>query len=256
MYRVLITVLILLALRTPAGAAQAAAAGSIGGVVRDTASRPVAGAEVVLHPGNQRSRTDSAGRFMFASLGPNSYTLRARKLGYAPTDFDVKLTTSAHTDIQIVFDRPLPLLDTVVVAAGRTCSPASVDGFACRRRAGGGLFLDYIEIDDKEPLYTADIFRDIKGFNTGMNSTRQGAVRTVERWPPWGCITSLVNGRPASGAIVIPQYASDIMAIEIYTSSDSVPLEYRRYASLMTGTPRSGRCYLVVYWTIWARTAP
>jgi hypothetical protein len=209
-----------------------------------------------LHPGNQRTRTDSAGRFLFASLGPNSYTLRARKLGYAPTEFDVKLTGSAITDVQIVFDTPLPLLDTVVVAAGRTCSPASIDGFACRRRSGAGLYLDYIDIDDKEPLYTADIFRDIKGFDARISSTRQGAVRTVGRWPPSGCIASLVNGRPASGAIVVPQYASDLIAIEIYTSSESVPLEYRRYSSLMTGNTRSGRCYLVVYWTIWARTAP
>ena len=56
--------------------------GSIVGLVRDTAGRPLPGANVSLYPGDQRTQTDSSGRFAITGLGDNNYTVRARKIGY------------------------------------------------------------------------------------------------------------------------------------------------------------------------------
>jgi hypothetical protein len=234
----------------------AAQGGIIAGTVRDTAARPVAGADISVRPGQHRARTDSAGKFIITGLGADHYTVRARKIGYAPTTYDVSLSNAGRVDISLVFDQTMPMLDTIKVVAGRTCSEWSLDGFVCRRKGGGGLFFDYTDIDDKDAYYTADLFRDIKGFRTSVRSTRYGPVRFVESNPPWGCITHLVDGRPTSPATPIPELPTDLIAMEVYARPDSVPQEYQKYTWPNGGITRSGRCSVVVYWTQRARMEP
>jgi hypothetical protein len=236
--------------------AAAQGTGVIAGIVRDTASRPVAGADIVVRPGLRRTRTDSAGRFIVTGLPGDRYGVRARKLGYAPTNYDVDLSSAGRVDIQMVFDQPMPMLDTIKVVAGRNCSEYSLDGFVCRRMGGGGTFLDYTEIDDKSPLYTADIFRDMKGFRTDIRATNVGPVRYVRSNPPWGCITQLVDGRPASGARPVPEMPYDLIAVEVYARPDSVPKEYQKYTWPNGSITRSGRCSVIAYWTTKARSEP
>lgn len=231
-------------------------AGSISGLVRDTSGLAIAGADVSIRPGVHRARTDSTGRFLVVGLGADKYTVVARKLGFAPTSFDVSLRKDGHVDITLTFDRRLPVLDTVIVSGTRECSAWSLDGFACRRHAGGGVFLDYTDIDEKEPLFTADIFRGIPGFRIDLRSTRTGPVRVPVAANGWGCIASLVDGRPASPARRIPDSPYDLLAVEIYTKPDSVPKEYQQYTWPGASVARSGRCAVVVYWTLLAKLSP
>lgn len=240
-----------------ATAQQTTAGGTITGVVRDSAQRPVAGADVVARPGSHRTRTDSAGRFTFSDLGPDKYVVRARKLGFAPEEWDVALSKNGRADIQLILKHTMPTLDTVVVRADRECSRRSLDGFTCRRRSGYGVFLDYTDIDDREPLWTADLFRDIKGFRADVRSTRAGPIRVAVHQLPWGCVSHLVDGRPASAANFVPTDPYELVALEVYARPDSVPKEYQEYTWPTTGNiTRSGRCSVIVYWTRYARLTP
>ncbi|MEO5816673.1 MAG: carboxypeptidase-like regulatory domain-containing protein [Gemmatimonadaceae bacterium] len=247
-----IAAVLLLALPTLASAQ----GGIIAGTVRDTANRPVAAADISVRPGLLRTRTDSAGKFILTGLGADKYTVRARKIGYGPTTYDVDLSHAGRVDISLVFDQSMPMLDTIKIVAGRSCSEWSLDGFVCRRKGGGGVFLDYTDIDDKEALYTADIFRDIKGFRTDVRGTRYGPVRYVRANPPWGCITQLVDGRPASPARPVPELPVDLLAVEVYARPDSVPKEYQKYTWPDGGITKSGRCSVINYWTLRARIEP
>ena len=247
---------ILLASPLFAGAQQPVTGGVIAGVVRDSAALPVAGADIVVRPGARRTRSDSAGRFIVGGLGADHYIVRARKLGYAPTQSDVSLSNTDRVEIQLVFDERLPMLDTITVTAGRICSAYSLDGFVCRRKSGGGVFLDYTDIDDKDALYTADLFHDMKGFRTDVRPTRVGPARYVAPSLPWGCITSLIDGRPSTGATIIPELPQHLIALEVYARPDSVPVEYQRYTWPSGGITRSGRCSVIVYWTMRARMTP
>ncbi|MEP6733503.1 MAG: carboxypeptidase-like regulatory domain-containing protein [bacterium] len=238
-------------------AAASAQGGVIAGTVRDSASRSVAAADIIVRPGDRRTRSDSAGRFIVTGLGADHYTVRARKIGYAPTTYDVALSNAGRVDIQLVFDQRMPMLDTVIVTANRKCSEFTLSGFVCRRQGGGGLFLDYTDIDDKDATYTADLFRDMKGFRTNVRSTRYGPVRYVAPSQPWRCITSLIDGRPTSGATFIPESPADLVAIEVYARPDSVPSEYEKYTWPAGGDfTKSGRCSVIVYWTLRARMNP
>lgn len=243
-------ILLVTLLSSPAMAQQPTRGATIAGTVRDSASQPVPGADVVAQPGSIRTRSDSAGNFLLTGLGGGSYTVAARKLGYAPARWDVKVSKSGRVDLKFVLGRRI-LLDTISVVARRDCPEFSVAGFMCRRRTGGGVFLDFTDIDEKGVVETADLFRDIPGFRVDVRRTRFGPVRVPAR-QGFGCITSIVDGYPLSGANLVPTSPSDLSAMEVYLKPDSVPEPYQRYTWPSAGVTRSGRCSVIVYWTIWA----
>jgi hypothetical protein len=236
-------------------AAQQATGGTITGTVRDSAQRPVAGADVVAQPGAHRTRTDSAGTFVFVGLGPDRYTVRARKLGYAPEEWDVKLSRGGKVDIQLVLKNTMIALDTITIRADRECSRWTLDGFVCRKRGANGVFLDYTDIDEKEPTWTADVFRDIKGFRVDVQPSQFGPRRVVAHQLRWGCVSTLVNGRLANAAVRVPDNPYDLIAVEAYANPDSVPKEYQEYTWPQGSIVRSGRCSVIVFWTRFARVA-
>lgn len=249
--------LTLLALLGSSGVADAQqTGGTITGAVRDTARRPVAGADVIAQPGAHRTRTDSAGNFVFVDLGPDKYTVRARKLGFSPEEWDVKLSKSGKVDVQLVLKNNMVSLDTITIRADRECSRRSLDGFVCRKRGANGVFLDYTDIDDKEPIWTADLFRDVKGFRVDVQSTQFGPRRVVAHEKRWGCLATLVDGRLANGALRVPESPYDLIAIEAYANPDSVPKEYQEYTWPQGSIVRSGRCSVIVFWTRFARVTP
>jgi hypothetical protein len=244
MVRAAAAVLLSLTLATIAGAQQGA---TITGTVRDSALRPVANADVVALPGVHRARSDSAGKFTLTGMDGGSYTVRARKLGFAPTETTVDISGNGRLNVVLTLDQRMPLLDTVIVRADGSCPDRTLDAFACHKKFGKGLYLDYTDIDEKEPLYSADIFRDIQGFRVDVRSTRSGPVRVAVP-SNFHCLVSLVDGRPSSPANPIPSSPIDVIALEVYQQPDNVPKEYERYIWPNTGTA-TGRCMLVVYWT-------
>lgn len=232
--------------------AQETRGATIAGTVRDSAARPIADADIIARPGNHRARSDSAGTFVVTGLDGGSYIVVARKLGYAPEQWDVKLSKSGRVELKFVLGRRVQL-DTVVVRASRDCPEFTLDAFFCHRSAGGGLFLDYPDIDEKETTLTGDLFRGIPGFRVTLRSTRSGRLVPVPvAHGGFGCIVSLVDGRPPSPANPIPSRTMDLSALEVYTKPDSVPAAYRRYTWPSGDVTGTGRCSVVVYWTIWA----
>ncbi len=141
-------------------------------------------------------------------------------------------------------------LDTVLVNADGSCPERSLDGFMCRKQRGDkGVFMDYMDIDDKDELSTADLFRDIPGFRVDVRPTRTGNRRIPV---PAGlkCLVSLVNGRPATAANFIPDLPGDLMALEVYPLADDVPKEYQRY---IFDSREGQRCGLAIYWDMYAK---
>ena len=228
---------------------------TIAGIVRDSAALPVANAEVTARPGSHRTLTDSAGHFTIGGLDAGHYVVVARKIGYAPVHWEVNLRPEGRVDIQLSFEQQRPLLDTVVVSADGTCSRRSVDGFVCRRRSGGGVFMDYNDIDDKSPTYTADLFNDINAFRVDTRTSSAGTIRVASPARRRGCMTSVIDGRRVILPDLIPQRPWDLVAVEIYAQPDSVPKEYREFTARTT-TSQLGQCSVVVYWTTKAPMLP
>lgn len=233
----------------PIGAQEQTRGATIAGVVRDSAARPIADADVTLRPGDRRTRTDSTGRFSFTGLDPDNYDVRARKVGFAPEGWDVKLNKSSRVDITIVLDRQFTVLDTMRIRASRECAQSSFEGFLCRRGRPGGVFLDDDDIDRKDVIYAAEVLRDVHGFHVDWKMTPDGPAYFVEPERRWECITTLVNGRPVNAANRVPELANKLIGIEVYLRGDSLPPEFERYSMPASGVTKSGRCSVIVYWT-------
>jgi hypothetical protein len=223
-------------LAAPVAVAQTA---TIRGVVRDSTNRPMANADVVLIPANRRTRTDSTGRFSFGALDNGSYTVRARRVGYAPAEWTVDLSKSGVTEIQLTLGARLALLDTVYVNTGRPCDPRRYDGFMCRRATAKGVFVDYTDIDTMDVYYSADLLRDVGGFHSVVRPTRDGPTRVAASR---ACTIVLLNGALTTWSS-IPDEPYKIIGIEIYKSPKDIPAEYRRH------TWGRENCWLVAYWS-------
>ncbi len=229
---------------------------TIAGVVLDSTLRPVAGADVLARPGNHRARSDSAGNFTLTGLADGGYTVAARKVGFKPDRWDVKVSKNGRVEVRFVLGIAVASLDTVVVTAAAGCSEYSLDGWGCRKRFGGGLFLDYPDIDERGAHHTADIFRGLPGFRVQLRRTRFGPEPVAVLSNGSGCINSLVNGREITGANRVPTNPLDIAAMEVYVKPDSVPAAYQRHTWPAANLHRTGRCAVVVYWTVWAQQEP
>jgi hypothetical protein len=228
----------------------AAQGGTVRGVVQDSAGRGMANADVVATPGPHRVRTDSVGRFVLAGIGGGKFVLHARKLGYSPGEATADLHGDGSVDVTLVLDHRMANLDTVVVRADGSCPDRSLDGWVCRKARGDkGVFMDYLDIDDKDPLTTADLYRDIPGFRVDVRPTRTGNRRVPV---PNGlhCMISLVDGRPATAANFVPDLPWDLLALEVYPSATDVPKEYQRYVNEFS---RGERCGVAIYWDQFAK---
>jgi len=115
--------------------------------------------------------------------------------------------------------------------------------------------MDYNDIDDKQPIYTADLLSDIKEFRVDTRASPSGTIRIASPARRSGCLTSVIDGRRVTIPDLIPQRPWDLVAIEVYPQPDSVPKEYREFTSRTT-TSQLDRCSVVVYWTTKAPLLP
>ena len=215
----------------------------IRGSVTDNAGHPLDSIEVYVMTSGQSARTNAAGHYELRHLPDGPTRLRARRVGWNPVDTAIVLDKNATTTINLTLMIRVAALDTVRVRSSQdNCAPRNFYGFACRRRAGLGVFRDSAELAALKPEYDADLFDGIPGLR------RDG--RTVMAVTHWRCLTRLVNGHPPTMydkfSMRMLGYVKDVRAIEFYADGDSVPKWYKVYAwPSYSSTP----CSLIVYWT-------
>jgi carboxypeptidase family protein len=209
--------------------------GMIAGVVRDTAGRLIADVEVTVSPLDRRTRTDSSGQFRFTELPESSYLVRVRHLGFFPAEQRASLRTGEIVLLTFVLVDRAATLDTVHVTA--QCPRFKFEGFLCRKGTGAGDYMDERAIDSSGARFPALLLQGHPGFRVVPHRGRL----VVESTTGWRCVTTLVNGYPPTRANPLPNWPGDMRGLEIYERRQDVPVEYQPY---------SGRCSLIVYWTL------
>lgn len=225
---------------------------TITGIVTDSTHVPVEGADVFLRPSGRRTRTDSAGRYFISDLDKGGYAVTVRKIGFHKMEVDLSLSKNGRLEQNFTLARTTQQLDTIKVTATGKCEGFSLMGFECRKKNGNGLFLDYPDIDAREQRLTADLFRTIPGFRVQLRSTRAGVMPVVTPAKGYGCIAEYVDGKPRSLANPVPERTMDLVALEVYSKADSVPVADSRYIWKAHEVTMQGRCVIVLYWTVWA----
>jgi len=104
--------------------ATATTAAAIRGIVMDPAGVPVDSAHVQLLSIDRETTTDSAGAFVFGSLGSGAYRLRVQKDEYATREIGVRLGAS-DTTVTVILASTVTQLERMTVVA--TASPTRLD---------------------------------------------------------------------------------------------------------------------------------
>jgi hypothetical protein len=253
--------LLLLLLSASVAGAQGAGnttGGTITGSVVDENGLAVRDADVLAPPATARTRTDSTGHFTLTGLGADFYHVRVRHIGFSATEITTDLGKGGHVDLKFELKRRPVLLDSVVVQVEGKCPMLSYAGFNCRKQSGKGIYFTDDDIMDRGAIELGDIFRDMEGFRIEQLLTRYGMLPNPIPTRGNHCLNALVNGRALAVTNPLPRYATDLIAIEIYTTPSEVPPEYQLYVSnpsirqSSTRIPRdspTNRCALAVYWT-------
>ena len=219
-------------------------ASAVMGTVTDSAGTPLAGAEVYVVTSGRAGRADGTGRYAVGELLQGPTRLRARIPGWEPADTEITLAPHSAATMNFVLRPQTATLPPVRVNSVLECPRQSLDGFACRRRAGLGVFRDARELAALSPIYFADLFDGVAGLRRVPLRLDEGIEVTTQ----WRCIVYLENGRVPSWTNVMRINFLDIVAFEFYDTQDAVPEWYKSYAW-------SGHepCSLIV---LWMRGAP
>lgn len=218
-----------------------ARAQGISGVVVDTLGRPLLAAVVRVTPGDSATRTDADGRFVLPSVGPGTYTLSVRRIGFRERTEEVTVQPGQRARLTLTLHALPPMLDTVRARVSHdACNNATLDGFLCRRQAGIGHFRDANELSALNPRQLLDLVRDLPGIRPQPGRAPDGTMEEVPGVRPSRCLKTLVNGRPD---VTSRRWwsARDVIAVEYYDHWSKIPLDYRQIADNVS-------CDLIVYW--------
>jgi iron complex outermembrane receptor protein len=233
--------------------------GVIAGVVVDESGRPIPDVQIVASADSARAISDSLGRFEIRNLEAGQYNLRARRIGFMPARTTADIGRGGRADLHIELKERPAILDSIVVTADGKCADRSFTGFLCRRRGGKGVYLTDDDIFDKNARELGDVFRGVPGFRVELRPSIWGPMPTPLSTKGSRCLNALVNGRLPGPTNQLPNFADQMVGVEIYASPSEVPAEYQQYAwgragrqSSMydaRGGSASEHCALVVYWT-------
>jgi hypothetical protein len=213
------------------------------GTVTDSRGRPLDSIEVYVMTSGQKTRTDEAGHYLLVNLLSGPTRLRARRVGWQPADTLLILARHASAIVNFTLAGRVSSLDTIRVRTSQDdCAPRNFYGFACRRRAGVGVFRDSAELAALKPDWDADLFDGIPG----LRRDGHGVIAVTH----WRCLVRLINGHPPTeydrASARMLGWVKDVKAIEFYADANDAPKWYKVYTwPNYSLTP----CSLIVYWT-------
>jgi hypothetical protein len=249
----LLAILVAMASSVAAAQCDTTAGGPIriaGRVVDARALTPVR-ARVLITTGNDTLSAldaDSSGFFVTTLCRRTAVVANFRRSGYRPDSLalslEVLLDTLHWTPLDVAMT---PLMETpaLSLASARVATPATI---AARTRRGGGLYIGLEDIERVNGEYGLRVV-----------SARSGLPRESRGSPSDGAgdesVPKIKSGTQAcplrvgvDGYLMAEDFRidelepADLLAIEIYPSATSMPLEF-------TAVRRSKVCGLVMFWT-------
>ena len=117
--------------------------------------------------------------------------MTARLLGYAPVEAAVDLSSREARTVTLTMEDFVPTLETVRVNAQRERALDQV-GFAQRKRAGQGYYMDEDDIKRRNALMFSDVLRTAPGIKITQTMGRNMIENS--RDPVRGCVNVYVDG--------------------------------------------------------------
>jgi hypothetical protein len=181
------------------------------------------------------------------TAGP--YTLRVGRAGYVMVSQPLRVVRGENRVAVQLRVAPFGLDTVVVVAPGE--NERGRDAFRRRSQTENGVFLgpDYFAPRYRGALWIGDMMTGAPGIITPM-VPRTGR-KVVVNARQWNCFNVLLNGEIYRGPGPIDNWVRprDLVGVEIYHFSSSVPAEFRRFAWEDTSAESALPCGVIIYWT-------
>lgn len=210
--------------------------------VRDSAGRPLPGAEVrVLAVGALPLRTDSTGTARFAAVAAGRVSVVARRFGFLPDSQRVALDAGRERAVTLRLASSAQLLDTARITA--EALRGKMADFERRRAAGRGSFVTRADIEAHEPMALRDLLRRYPGvtfvsIGAGRSALRFArATSRVERdCPPeyW------IDGQRSPYLTIDDVPVEDVEGIELYRGVSELPAPF---------LSKTAGCGVIAIWT-------
>lgn len=205
-----------------------------GTVLEDGADRPIPEAVVTLvnSQGLRAGRVvaNPDGTFAFRITRPDSYQLRAERLGYRPvTSPFVTLVPGDSVVLELrMSGRSVVLAPLTVVAGGDVLRERVLAEFEYRRRRGFGRYMGPAEIERIRPFHTTDVLQQVP-----MVTVRGGFRRSVLLSNRRGghCVPTVFIDRiryRLSADFDLNEMVSGtrVLAVEVYPTPTGLPAEF------------------------------
>lgn len=207
--------------------------------------------------------TGDDGAFVFVEPDPpgRSYELRVEQIGYGPARARLQFSPDRPLQVDVLLAPAAIPVDSVLVSTTRSRRLVEV-GFETRREAGGAIFIDRTELEDRSATRVTDLLRGRAGvrvisfgseedIRVGASSrnlsgsdcqpavwidgsrVRSAGTPDVDQAPTG----SRMRVDPALTELVSPE---DIEGLEVYTGPAGLPVQFR---------DRNVDCGVVLIWT-------
>lgn len=233
---------------TPAAGQEQGTATLYGQVLETPGERPIAGARIMLVPGDLSTTTGASGRFVLRGIPYGRFVIRFESVGYETRVDTMRVGPGDPVDITVhLATQPVPLEPIEVVVRSASLDRA---GFYERRDLGPqGTFFTARDIERFSATQLSDVMRRAPGAllihgepgRTMLRFNRQVGSSS----PIPGCEPAVfVDGMLIQDQLEEPRLQdfnrvppNAVAAMEVYVGSNT-PLEYRKTA-----------CGAVVIWT-------
>ncbi|CAN5228472.1 hypothetical protein BH23GEM2_BH23GEM2_14260 [soil metagenome] len=198
----------------------------VSGIVADAAGAPIVEARVGVDGMAYTTVTDSVGRFRITGVRPGDAVVRARRLGFAPTEASIVVPQSGLDAVSIRLTALPTLLATTPVRARAVEFTGRLAGYYERLAKGGaGQFITRERIDRENPRMLTQLLQRSPGVTASRIRGGGMGVRMRGRncWP----LVWLDGVVMPAGEVDLDAFPpNSIHGIELYLGSTTAPAKY------------------------------